>query len=153
MDRTAATDQLFRCDRCNHSCCDHGDHHSGPCEWSNCDCPALVKLLRRCETCGEEERDGAIIHKPDCAPSAALYREGLPPFDPQPGEEVAVRDARGFWLRKIVVHVGTGHNFPCHDVAWDDEREEVWTPWPAEDVRPLSEHPDALTREEFKRVP
>ena len=64
-------------------------------------------------------------------------------------EAVAVRDVGGRWLRKRVVEVDTGRDFPCHDVAW--EGEQVWSPWPIEDVRPLAEHPDALTREEFQR--
>ena len=74
------------------------------------------------------------------------------PFDPQLGDLVAVRDVQGQWLRKVALsRIVAGGDFPVVWVDWEgDEVSDGGVPWPCEDVRPLAEHPDALTREQFK---
>lgn len=69
-------------------------------------------------------------------------------WQPLAGEVVAVCDAEGRWLRKVLVGAG-GRDFPCWNVTWEGADPEDWTPWPIEDVQPLAQHPDALTREAF----
>ena len=69
-------------------------------------------------------------------------------YTPEIGDVVAVRTADDRWLRKVVVGVG-GYDFPCWHLVWEGDFASAWSPWPVEDVRPLSEHPDALTKEAF----
>ena len=73
--------------------------------------------------------------------SLAASRE----WEPEIGEIVAVRTAANLWLQKVVVSRG-GHDFPCWNVVWEGRDAETWTPWPIEDVHPLSEYREAMTR-------
>lgn len=74
------------------------------------------------------------------------------PVSVSPGsQEVAVRDARGFWVRKLAVGEG-GRDFPCVLVVWEDEPDGDPTPWPLEDVRPAAEVPDALTHDAYREL-
>ena len=72
-------------------------------------------------------------------------------YDPKLGDLVAVRDAEGRWLRKVALsRIVAGGDFPVVWVDWEGgEESDGGHPWPCEDVRPLDEHPDALTREQF----
>lgn len=64
--------------------------------------------------------------------------------------QVAVRDARGFWRRKEDCGSG-GYDFPCRMVRWEGSDADP-LPWPIEDVKPIAEHPDALSREEYEAM-
>jgi hypothetical protein len=75
-------------------------------------------------------------------------------YDPVLGDIVAVRDASGRWLRKVALsRIMQGRDFPVVWVDWEgDEPSDGGVPWPCEDVRSLSDHPEALSEEEFRRV-
>lgn len=78
---------------------------------------------------------------PESSPPYARHH----PSDPQVGDEVAVRDSQGRWLRKTIAYQGdVGQDFPCYAVRWASSDPDEWTPWPIEDVAPLAEHPDAM---------
>lgn len=81
--------------------------------------------------------------------AAARDRAGLSPDGAATSSLIACRDVEGRWLRKLDRGPG-GRDFPCRLVAWEETPDD-FVPWPLEDVTPLAEHPDALTREEFQR--
>lgn len=75
-------------------------------------------------------------------------------YDPELGDLVAVRTSDGLWLRKVALsRVVNGGDFPVVWVDWEgDEPSDGGSPWPCEDVRPLSEHSGALTKEAYQRA-
>lgn len=98
------------------------------------------------------EFDG--IRHPSQEEWAAWATENLAPeeaavFQAPPSTIVAVCDARGFWVRKLDCGPG-GRDFPCRMVTWEDDFAPL--PWPIEDVEPLSEHPEALTRDQYNEA-
>ncbi len=68
-----------------------------------------------------------------------------------PPSLVAVRTADDRWLRKLAVGIG-GRDFPCTYAVWEDEPDADPVPWPIEDVRPLNEVPDALSRAAYSQA-
>lgn len=79
-----------------------------------------------------------------------MTRRAIPPRG-LVGELVACKTSMGYWIVKhAITDAVNGHDFPVVWVRWPDEGDETRHPWPMEDVVLASEHPDALTHDEYR---